>query len=71
MAAPSDRESPPPAPAPGPRETQGEQHEQAESYGPLTLTRHVKPDGRALILYTDRRDDTPPRHGEMTADRPV
>ncbi len=26
--------------------------ERAESYGPVTLTRHVKDDGRALILYT-------------------
>jgi hypothetical protein len=69
MAAPSDRESPPPAT--GPRETQGEKHEQAESYGMVTLTRHVKPDGRALILYARRRDVAQAWHGETTADRPA
>jgi hypothetical protein len=28
------------------------QQEEAERIGPLTLARHVKDDGRALILYT-------------------
>ena len=28
----------------------------SESFGPIALTRHVKDDGRALILYTHRHD---------------
>lgn len=50
---------------------------ESETYGPLTLTRHVKRDGRALILYartlapagdapTD--DDAPPDAGAPTGD---
>jgi len=30
----------------------GLEPERGESYGPLTIARHIKPDGRALILYT-------------------
>jgi hypothetical protein len=28
-----------------------------ETYGPLDITRHIKDDGRALILYTLRKRD--------------
>jgi hypothetical protein len=28
--------------------------ERSETFGPIELTRHVKEDGRALILYTRR-----------------
>ena len=43
------------------RESPAEPGEQrAERYGLVTLTRHVKRDGRALILYTR---DEPDGHG--------
>jgi hypothetical protein len=32
-----------------------EQAERGESLGPVRFTRHVKRDGRALILFTDDR----------------
>jgi|HubBroStandDraft_4_1064222.scaffolds.fasta_scaffold16295_2 hypothetical protein len=34
-----------------------EENRQSETFGMLTVTRHVKDDGRALILYTHRRED--------------
>jgi hypothetical protein len=36
----------------------GEREPQHECSGPVAIARHVKGDGRALILYT--RDDAPP-----------
>ena len=41
------------------REPRGEKAERRERFGPVTLTRHVKGDGRALILYTrEEREQT-------------
>jgi len=34
-----------------------EKDKRSESLGPIVLTRHVKDDGRALILYERKRDD--------------
>jgi hypothetical protein len=34
------------------REQRGEARARAERYGPVMIDRHVKDDGRALILYT-------------------
>lgn len=57
MPAPSDRYDPlPPSPidaGPG----ASEENRQSEAFGMLTVTRHVKDDGRALILYTHEPDD--------------
>jgi len=39
------------------RGERGDEKVSAERYGPITLARHAKDDGRALILY--RRSDTP------------
>jgi hypothetical protein len=40
-------------------EPRGEKAEYRESFGPVTLTRHVKGDGRMLILYSRaERDQT-------------
>jgi hypothetical protein len=36
----------------------------SESFGPITLTRHVKDDGRALLLYTHRHDDDDDEAGD-------
>jgi hypothetical protein len=33
----------------------GERADPDERFGPVTLARHAKDDGRALILYTHRR----------------
>jgi hypothetical protein len=41
-------------PKAGPRAEQGEQHE--HRCGTVTIARHVKDDGRALILYTHADD---------------
>lgn len=47
----------------------------SESFGPIELTRYVKDDGRALILYThrhDSNDDGDDRgHHRPTEDRPA
>ncbi|MGO9763369.1 MAG: hypothetical protein ACLP1Q_19120 [Solirubrobacteraceae bacterium] len=43
----------------GPRKREGEREPQEERVGPVTIARHVKDDGRALIIYT--RDTRPPR----------
>ena len=43
----------------------GEQAERPETFGPLAVTRHVKDDGRALILYTLRAQ--PDASGERGA----
>jgi hypothetical protein len=40
----------------GTRESEGERGRRGEHAGPLAIARHVKDDGRALILYTDQRD---------------
>jgi len=40
------------------RGEKGDAEMNAERYGPITLARRVKDDGRALILY--RRSDRPP-----------
>jgi hypothetical protein len=45
-------------PAQPPSLEQREPEQQDERIGPLTLARHVKDDGRALIVYT-RDPDTP------------
>jgi hypothetical protein len=39
----------------GPREGEGERVKRDERAGPVAIARHVKADGRALILYTDER----------------
>jgi hypothetical protein len=45
-----------------PREHEGELTALREREGPLAVERHVKDDGRALILYWDvRRAEDPPR----------
>ena len=35
-----------------PRESPAEESQPGERYGPIVITRHVKEDGRALLLYT-------------------
>ncbi|MCW3020289.1 MAG: hypothetical protein JWN10_2597 [Solirubrobacterales bacterium] len=46
----------------GPREQHGELTGSGEREGPLAVERHVKDDGRALILYRDvRRAEDAPR----------
>lgn len=53
MARTSDADRP----SPGPLEEQDESVESPETFGAVALARHVKDDGRALILYTHRRAD--------------
>jgi hypothetical protein len=55
----------PPEPDPSPHDVDGER----ELYGEVEIERHVKPDGRALILYARRRGDAKAGHEETTADR--
>ncbi|MGA2452657.1 MAG: hypothetical protein ABSG93_03980 [Solirubrobacteraceae bacterium] len=43
----------------GAREREGEREPAEERVGPVTIARHLKDDGRALIIYT--RDMRPPR----------
>jgi hypothetical protein len=43
----------------GPREQRGERESRDERTGPVAITRHVKDDGRALILYTRGRHEQP------------
>jgi hypothetical protein len=42
---------------PGERESASEQAGSGERVGPLVLTRYVKDDGRALILYARGQDE--------------
>ncbi len=55
---PRDMAREPAAPSPSDRPEQGarpgadERAQPAERYGPLALARHVKDDGRALLLFT-------------------
>lgn len=37
-----------------------EKDKRSESFGPLALTRHVKDDGRALIVYERKRGEDEP-----------
>jgi hypothetical protein len=39
------------------RQSPAEPAEREERYGPLTLARHVKRDGRSLILYTRKEPE--------------
>jgi hypothetical protein len=42
-----------------------EKDKRSESFGPIALTRHVKDDGRALIVYERQRGkDEPTEDGE-------
>jgi hypothetical protein len=49
-----DPAAPPPSdrPGQGAGPYAGEQAQPAERYGPLALARHLKDDGRALLLFT-------------------
>jgi hypothetical protein len=59
------------APSPGGPPERGEQQiEPTERFGPLAVSRHVKDDGRALILYT-RRPDGSDDDGGATGGRPA
>jgi hypothetical protein len=55
MTRASDHDKPVPLSAGEPRE-RDEPVEPAERFGPLAVSRHVKDDGRALILFTRRHD---------------
>jgi hypothetical protein len=67
MTGDADHDKPAPSSSGEPRE-RDEPVEQAELFGPLAVSRHVKDDGRALILYTHRRDDDENR-GDQEEDR--
>jgi len=54
MARKSDADRPTPPPS-RPHEEQGENRESTETFRAVALQRHVKDDGRKLILYTHRR----------------
>jgi hypothetical protein len=56
MASPFNPEEPPPH-SPGRSPGLREHDESTEIFGRIELTRHVKDDGRALILYTPRKAD--------------
>ncbi len=51
MASPADADRPA-APSSGSSRARGDDAPPTEAFGPLTVTRHVKDDGRALLLYT-------------------
>jgi hypothetical protein len=50
-------QDPPPQSRTGALPGADEENEECEAFGMIVLTRHVKPDGRALILYTRRPDE--------------
>jgi hypothetical protein len=56
MDCASDADRPTP-PSSDPLAEQDEHLESPETFGAIGLTRHVKDDGRALILYSYRRAD--------------
>ncbi len=57
MPAPSDRDDPLPLSRIDAGPGASEENRQSEAFG-LTVTRYIKDDGRALILYTHRLDDS-------------
>jgi hypothetical protein len=54
---PSERDATAPEPAPGERESDDRPAQQRERYGPLSLLRTRKGDGRALLLFSHRREE--------------
>lgn len=65
MPAPSDRDDPLPLSQIDAGPGASEENRQSEAFGMLTVTQHVKDDGRALILYTLRE------RSDEAGDRPV
>jgi hypothetical protein len=68
MTGAPDRDRPASSSCGAPRE-RGGPVEPAERFGPLAISRHVKDDGRALILFTRRREDDEEDRGDGEADR--
>lgn len=77
MTGARDRDTPASSSSGEPRQRE-ESIESAERFGPLTVSRHVKDDGRALILFTLRehpelgeRADEPGAHSDEPGERPA
>ncbi len=68
MAGTPDRDKSTPSAAVEPRE-RDELAEPTEQFGPLAVSRHVKDDGRALILYT--LHEPPRERADGSGDRPA